>query len=365
MLAPIRPDQQQRLETIRRYGLGTRVHAGTFDGIVELAAQITGCEIALVTIVHGDMQSLEATRGIDPVLAEAASGLDVSICSHAILLEHLLEIPDMRLDPRTRDNVVVTGPDPLLYYAGAQIFTRTGLPLGTVCVLDRTPRILSDDVKRSLALLAEQVMRQLELHEALVQQDAMRREVDHRVKNSLANVAAMTRMAARDSGPEVRDILREVANRIGVMVELHADLYRVDDPNAPVEVVEYLTRIAAHLREMAPGGVTIETRFDPIALISRRASALGVLVNELIANACKHAFPEGRSGRIVLTGRIAGEGRYAIACEDDGIGPTGGVPTGLGSRIMEASAAQLDGFLRVNSGTSGYLVTLDFPLSFE
>ena len=250
-------------------------------------------------------------------------------------------------------------------YAGAQIVTRTGLPLGTVCVLDRRPRTLPDDVKRSLKLLAAQVMRQLELHEALVAQDAMRREVDHRVKNSLANVAAMTRMAARDAGPGVREILREVENRIGVMVELHADLYRVDDPNAPVEVVEYLTRVASHLREMAPPGVEIETRFDPVALISRRASALGVLVNELVTNACKHAFPDGRGGRVVLTGRIAGEGRYAIACEDDGIGPTGGLPMGLGSRIMEASAAQLGGFLRVAPASPGYRAELDFPLGFE
>ena len=365
MLAPTRPDQALRLAAIRRYDLGARAHEGTFDGLVELAVQITGCPIALVSIVHGDRQRFEAWRGIGDDLAAGAEPLEMSICSHAILQRDILEIPDLRLDMRTRDNPVVTGPEPLLFYAGAPILTATGLPLGTLCVLDVRPRRLGDRDRRALRLLAGQVMRQLELHDALKQQDAMRREVDHRVKNSLANVAAMTRMAARGAAPEVRDVLQEVENRIAVMVELHGDLYRVDDPNAPIEVTEYLTRVAGHLRDLTPPGVEIETRFDPVALVSRRASALGVLVNEMVSNACKHGFPDGREGRILLTGRVSGDGRYAIACEDDGIGNGAPATGGLGQRIMQASAAQLDGLLRLVPGAGGYRAELDFPLAFE
>ncbi len=161
----------------------------------------------------------------------------------------------------------MTGPDPVLFYAGAPIVTAAGLPLGTLCVLDRTPRRLSASAREALRLLAAQAMRSLELHDALAQQDAMRREVDHRVKNSLANVAAMTRMAARTAPPEAREVLGEVERRITVMVELHGDLYRVDDPNAPIEVMDYLGRVAGHLGAMTPPGVALETRFDPVALV--------------------------------------------------------------------------------------------------
>lgn len=362
MLASLRPDEEQRLAAIRRYDLGARMHEGTFDGLVELAAQACDCPVALVSIVHEDRQRFEAHHGIDEATAEASEPLEMSICSHAILERDLVEIADMRLDIRTRENPVVTGPDPVLFYAGAPIVTRAGLPLGTLCVLDRRPRRLGDGARRALRLLAGQVMNQLELYDALRQQDAMRREVDHRVRNSLANVGAMVRMAARGAGEEARDVLEEVERRISVMVELHSDLYRVNEPNAPVEVTQYLTRVAANLQAMAPLGVEIETRFEPLSLVSRRASALGVLVNEMIANACKHAFPEGRAGRIVLTGQRVGGGRYRIVCQDDGVGSGAISLSGIGQRIMDASAAQLDGLLRAIPGPTGYRTELDFPL---
>lgn len=365
MLASIRPDQARRLAAIERYDLGTRMHERTFDGLVELAAQACNCPVSLVSIVHEDRQRFEAYRGLDEARAKEAESLEISVCSHTILNPDLLEIADMRLDIRTRDNPIVTGSDPMLFYAGAPILTRAGLPLGALCVLDRRPRRLGDDARRALRLLAAQVMSQLELYDALRREDAMRREVDHRVRNSLANVGAMVRMAARGAGTEAREVLQEVERRISAMVELHADLYRVDDPNAPIELTQYLGRVSANLRDILPPGVELETGFDPVSLVSRRASALGVLVNEMIANSCKHAFPEGRAGRIVMSGTVGDGGRYRIVCEDNGVGSGGAASpsSGMGQKIMEASAAQLDGLLRASSGASGYRIELDFPLS--
>ena len=358
MLAPTPINQTERLATLRRYGLDTHSHRGAFEGIVELAAQTCNCPMSLVSIVHADDQRFEARSGtkLD------GTGLDASICSHAILQDELLEIPDTRLDMRTQDNPLVTAADqPVLFYAGAQIKTRTGIVLGTLCVLDHRPRRLGDSERRALRILADQVMQRLELHEALRQQDAMRREVDHRVKNSLAGVAAMTRMSARGASDDVRAALLEVEQRINVMVELHSDLYQADDPDAPIEVAGYLRRIVRYMENMAPASVEIDVELAPLELPNKRASALGVLVNELISNSCKHAFPDGRTGRIVLRGRPDPGGRYSLSCEDDGVG-SANARAGLGRRIMEASAAQLDGFLDVASDGSGHRVKLEFPL---
>lgn len=363
MRAERHPEEELRLAAIRHYGLETRVGEGAFDGLVELAAQICGCPIALISIVHADEQRFEAACGI-ALAALPGTRIEHSICSHAILQEGVLEIPDTRLDLRTLDNPLVRAAEaPILFYAGAPITTKLGLPLGTICVLDHRPRGLSEVQRRGLAILAGQVMQVLELRVSLAEQDAMRREVDHRVKNSLANVAAMTRMAARGAEAQVRDALGAVERRINVMVELHGDLYRADDPDAPIDMTGYLTRIANHLQGMTPPGVEIEVRLDPLALVSRWASALGVLVNEMISNACKHGFPEGRSGRILVRGRAVADGRYVLSCEDDGVGTIGVVVGhGLGQRIMEASASQLDGVLRVVPAHVGYHVELEFPL---
>ncbi|WP_299817015.1 histidine kinase dimerization/phosphoacceptor domain -containing protein [uncultured Jannaschia sp.] len=358
MLAQKPINQPERLAALRRYELDTHSNRGAFEGIVELAAQTCHCPVAMVSIVHADDQRFETRCGI----AFDGTGLESSICSHAILQDEILEIPDTRLDMRTQDNPLVTDPDaPMLFYAGAQIKTRTGVVLGTLCVLDHRPRRLGDSERRALRILADQVMQRLELHEALRQQDAMRREVDHRVKNSLAGVAAMTRMTARRASEEVRAALLEVEQRINVMVELHSDLYQADNPDAPIEISNYLRRVVSYLENIAPPNIEIDVDLEPLELLNKRASALGVLVNELISNACKHAFPDGRTGRVVLHGTAEGDGRYRLSCEDDGVG-SANAGAGLGQRIMEASASQLDGYLHVAAMERGHRVELEFPL---
>ena len=359
MLASIHELKTIRSAAIRRYDPGDSADVGGFDGIVELAGQICQCSVAMVSILREGDQRFEALRGIDADLASAIA----AIADHTLLQDEILEIPDLRLDMRTRHNPLVEAEDaPILFYAGVQIVTRGGVPLGALCVMDTRPRRLGDTERRALRILAEQVMQRLELHDLLRQQDAMRREVDHRVKNSLANVVAMARMAARKAAPEARAALTSVEQRISVMVELHQDLYRADDPDAPIDVDDYIKRITSHLREMAPGGIDIEVHCAPLALMARRASALGVLVNEMVANACKHGFPDGRTGHVYLRGRLAEDGHYVLTCEDDGVGAdTPATAAGIGMRIMEASAAQLEGHLSSESTDAGFRVEVEFP----
>ena len=361
MLAPTHPAQALRRAAIARYDLGGRVHTGAFEGIVELAAQTTECPIALVSIVRDEDQVFEAACG----LAAAGTGLDASVCSHAILQEELLEIGDLRADPRTADNPLVTDPeDPLLFYAGAQIRTPDGVPLGALCVLDRRPRRLGDKERHALRILADQVMQRLELHDAIRQQEVLRREVDHRVKNNLANVAVLARMASRSAvSDETRETLAAVERRIQVMVELHSALHAEAQPGeteAELDVPVYLGRVVDHLRGMAPSGVAIEATFAPLRQTSRHASALGVLVNEVTSNACKHAFPDGRTGRIRLSGTWDGPECYMLTCQDDGVGGGGGGAR-LGLKIVEASASQLAGHLVQGPGEAGWRTQIAFP----
>ena len=361
MLAPVHPRQADRLAEISFYDLGTKTHEGAFDSIVELVAQTCNCPIALVSIVHEAEQRFEARCGLEP----EATGLDASICSHSILQEDILEIYDTRLDMRTRANPLVTDPDdPLLFYAGAPIRTADGLPLGSLCVLDRRPRRLSDDQRRALRILADQIMRLLELHVALRQQDALRREVDHRVKNSLANVAVLTRMAARAvRNPEAREALSGVERRIQVMAELHRELYS-DESGMTINLSEYLRRIVGHLEAVAPDGVSLGCQFEPLRIDTRRASALGVTMNELVSNACKHGFPEGAGGEIVVRGWLRDPDTYVITCRDDGVGATGAAVqdgSGLGQKIIGASVLQLGGEIEAGPTERGYLATLTFP----
>ncbi|SFI20926.1 histidine kinase dimerization/phosphoacceptor domain -containing protein [Jannaschia pohangensis] len=358
MLAPTPVNQPDRLAAIRRYDLGTQSHKGAFDGIVELAAQICNCPIALVSIVHEDDQRFEAVCGLNL----SSTDLPSSICSHAILQEDLLEISDTRLDMRTIDNpLVVDESDPMLFYAGAQIRTASGIALGSLCVLDRRPRRLGDAERRGLRILADQVMQRLELHDALRQQDAIRREGDHRVKNNLASIAALTRMTARSASPEVKAALQAVERQIDAMSELHGMLHRAEASEAPVQVQDFLNGIAGRLMHLAPEGVVVESRIDRLMAEAGHASALGMLANEMISNACKHAFPNGGPGRIVLQGVQTGT-RYRLSCDDDGGGGAVVGEPGLGRRIMEASALQVGGNLEFACRDDGCHVAVEFAV---
>ena len=362
MMAATPLDQEARLRAIAKFDLGRQVHQGRLDPLVELASQITECPVALVSIVHADAQRFEARCGLDV----DSTGLEMSICSHAILQRELLEIPDCSLDARTRDNPLICDREPpFRFYAGAQIVTSQGVVLGSLCVLDEKPRRLSELQKRTLRVLADQAMQVLELHEALQMADDLRREADHRVKNSLAGIAAVARMsAAQATSEETRGALRQVQSRIEATARLHAELYRQDLGEEEIEVSDYLGGILDHLRAMAPPGIEITGAIDPLRLSSSRAAALGLLANEMVSNAFKHGFPDGRAGRIEVTARHDGDGRYVLTCSDDGIGSEAAPSeSGLGGRLMEASTVQLGGTLHAGPGQDGrgYDVRLAIP----
>ncbi|WP_371153307.1 sensor histidine kinase [Jannaschia sp. 2305UL9-9] len=362
MLAQQPANQAKRSATIRQFDLGQRLHEGKLNGLVEFATEMTGCPVALVSIVHEDAQRFEATCGLDMW----ETGLDSAVCAHAILQEEILEIPDCRLDPRTRDNPLVLSEEhQLRFYAGAQIRTEDGIVLGSLCVLDRVPRVLTDLQRRTLRLLADQAMRMLELYQAVQNADHLRREADHRVKNSLASIAAVARLtASRAKNEETREALQQVQARIEATSRLHAELYNQDVGEQDIEVSGYLEGIAGHLRDIAPPDVTLKQTFAQMRMPSRAMAALGLLVNEMVSNAYKHGYPDGRPGKILLTAGPIGQDTYVLRCSDDGIGPSDEVTaSGLGSLLMKASATQLGGVLTqgARKDGTGFEVQVSMP----
>ncbi len=164
-----------RLRTLDRYEiLDTPAEAG-FDDIVHLASEICETSVALVSLVADDRQWFKARVGFAPCETPIAQ----SVCAHALSRPGLLVIPDLTLDPRTKANTLVTGEPRIRFYAGARLETADGVALGTLCVIDGTPRPegLTPRQAESLERLARQVMAQLELRRALAERDAAARRV--------------------------------------------------------------------------------------------------------------------------------------------------------------------------------------------
>ena len=151
--------EAERLQALDRYSILDTAAERAFDDLVRLAALICETPISLVTLVDADRQWFKAKVGID---IDETSRQD-SFCTHAIQGTGLFMVPDAQLDERFVDNRFVTGDSNIRFYAGMPLRTEDGHALGTLCVIDRVPRTLSDAQCRELEALARLAIGQLEL----------------------------------------------------------------------------------------------------------------------------------------------------------------------------------------------------------
>jgi len=188
-------------------------------------------------------------------------------------------------------------------------------------------------------------------------------EVNHRVANSLQIVSNMVGMQARllNDGP-ARDALVDTERRIQAIAQVHRRLYASDDVQS-VAMDEYLAALIAELQEtwstdQAPREIRLTA--EPLKLHAEKAVSLGVIVNELVSNACKYAYPADSSGEIRVDFGRSGERHFRLCVEDDGRGLDGDSPqgTGLGSRLIMAMAKSLSSRVDYDPAHSGVRATL-------
>jgi two-component sensor histidine kinase len=183
-------------------------------------------------------------------------------------------------------------------------------------------------------------------------------EVNHRVANSLALVAALIRLQVGSSKNEdVKAALSETQARITAIAGMHRSLYTSDDVRQ-VEMDKYLGTLVHEVQGTVTDrqGPSIRLDADCMVLTSDRAVSVGMIVTELLTNALKYAYPPGCEGEVRVTLKLQGEEQALLCVEDDGIGcKEGDVPkgTGLGSRIVKSMASTLGSTITYVPLTSG------------
>ena len=238
------------------------------------------------------------------------------------------------------------------------LFPGFQLPSGAVSV----PLILFMVTGFFLAVVAEMLRKAMErIAAAERDKDLLLRELRHRTKNDMMNITSVLRIQARQATtPDIRDNLMAAAGRVDVMGEVQAFL-----ENSPetVNLGAYLTdlcqRLSAAHRGVRP--INIEVEAQDAHVKPEHTLPVGMIVNELVTNSLKYAFPAGRPGRIGVSVRDDGGADLVMRVEDDGVGCADGVPEGTGSVLMKLMTRQIGGSMTAEDPPQGCAITVRIP----
>jgi two-component sensor histidine kinase len=218
--------------------------------------------------------------------------------------------------------------------------------------------------------LLEEKQDLLEDKEALlVEKDWMLKEIHHRVKNNLQVISSLLNTQADYlSDPAALAALREGQNRVQAMALVHQKLYQ-SDSLALVNMPEYIQEITERLLESFDCLGTVREHLDvaPIELDVALATPLGLLINEAVTNALKHAFPPPRTGTLTIGLHAIGPQRYELLIADNGVGLPANFDLAhsqtLGLTMVKGLSKQLNGVLHIGQVEPGTQLTLQFEVA--
>jgi PAS domain S-box-containing protein len=222
-----------------------------------------------------------------------------------------------------------------------------------------------NDAKDSLERIVEQRTQDLKI--ALDEKTALLHEVEHRVKNSLQMIASLVLLKGRRTrDPGTRQILQDMAERVSALSHVHRLLYASEDVSS-FNLADFIRELAEEYMAALPQGqVALHLDLASVNVPAAKAAPLALLLNELIGNAIKHAFPGERRGRLTIQ-VMRVEKKLQITVKDDGIGlrPTP-VPEGsFGKTLIDMLVRQLRAQLTWNDMGPGTQAEILMPVDAE
>ncbi len=219
----------------------------------------------------------------------------------------------------------------------------------------------------SVVDITERKQQEESLKSALLAKETLLAEIHHRVKNNLQIIDSLIGMQMDQvAGEQARTALRDSQNRVKTISLVHQILYQSQD-FAQIDAGDFISSLTHNLVQsygVDRTRIDLQLDVDPLFLSMNRSLPLGLIVNELVTNALKHAFPENRRGTLTVSLKVINDSRAVLTVTDTGVGlpprehPADGETLGL--RLTEALASQIEAELTVKSSNP-----TSFELSFD
>lgn len=326
--------EQKRLAALKGYKILDTPAEHEFDELTQLASQICGTPISLITLIDEHRQWFKSKVGIS--LPETPRS--VSFCEYAIKENEVFEIMDASKDERFKHNPLVTNSPKIRFYAGSQLVTANGHNLGTLCVIDTIPRRLTSDQKYALKVLAKQVItnfelrqkqKQLELEKKQLQKaneklDQFVQMVSHDLKEPIMNMQAVSEWLQEDLSekdyPNLGSNLNLMQERIAAMGKIVTGLLEYamtniqDLPKQEVHIGQLVQQILRGQDKAKDFTISVSENLP--TLFTEKILIQQVLTN-LISNAIK--YHDTGHGQLSIGFEQAGQ-MYTFYVQDNGPG---------------------------------------------
>ncbi len=202
--------------------------------------------------------------------------------------------------------------------------------------------------------ITERKQAEEKVQKSLIEKELLLKEIHHRVKNNLQVISSLLSLQSKSiSNREAQEALEASQARVQSMAFIHEKLYQSPDL-ASVDFEDYLKSLTSNIYHSYAGdrdGITLRVDAKDVSIDISRAMTCGLIINEIISNSLKYAFPNGRKGEIRIEIRTQKDDTYTMSIGDNGIGlPTGldiNTSTSLGLRLVKMFVRQLKADLAV------------------
>ena len=342
-----KPDnEKERLESLYEYGVLDTNFEEAFDSLTLLASQICEVPICLISLIDAERQWFKSRVGLDV----EETPREYAFCRYAILEDKILEIQDATGDERVKDNPLVTGDPNIRFYAGTPLTTPKGFNLGTLCVIDRSPKKLTNLQKQALETLGHQVVNLLELRlrskhleQANLELERSNKDLDefayvasHDINapvRAIQNLAGWIMEESEDLLPDGSlnnlKLLQQRAKRLQKLLEDLLEYARVGKPERATEIVE-VNLLIDDVIDLVNSGSEFQFEIAPaLPSLALPRVPLEKIFRNLIYNAIRHHDKD--SGTIQVSAQELGDDLIEFVVTDDGPG----IPSEYQKQIFE------------------------------